>query len=565
MKVYEAVGAAVAGEGVDVVFGLMGDGNMELLLDLTEEHGVRFVTVRHEQGAVAMADGFARASGGVGVATTTCGPALLNTATSLAVARAHGSAVVLLAGDTPGGDPGHLQNVDQEAFGRAVAGTTLTLDDPSRAAETVAAAFAAARAGRGPVVLNLPMDVQALETTLDHDAAPGTVAQPTTTTPPAVLELPDAALLDDAVRRLTGARLPVVIAGAGVVAAGAEAAVVALAEALDAPFATTLQACGVGGGHPLSLGNAGLAGDPEALALLEEADCVLAIGASLHRLTTAFGRVTADADVIRVDRDPAAARTGAGVALAGDARVVTEALVTRVHAARNAGAGETADADGRGAAARVAQVGYPFDPDHGDGTVDPRSAFVALDRVLPRDDRTLVVDAGHFISFVGPLVHVGSPADWIFPTDLGCIGQTLATAIGVAVARPGRRITVVAGDAGFLMGLAELETAGRYDLPITFFVINDAAWGQEAHVLRLKGRSEALAHVPTPDLARVAQGYGMAGFSVTTPGDLDALGDVLGAATGPVVVDVRVNPAVPNWVIESFGLVGHDITSTAVH
>jgi acetolactate synthase-1/2/3 large subunit len=542
MKVFEIVADAIAAEGVEQLFGLMGDGNMDLLLNLTEVHGVRFVAVRHEQGAVGMADGFARATGEVGVATTTCGPGLLNTSTSLAVARAHRSPVVLIAGDTPASDPGHLQNTDQEAFGAAVAATTIVLRDPARARAAVVEAFAAARAGRGPVLLDLPMDVQGIEAPAQVEPEP----EAAPTAPPLATDEE----LELAVRLLEEADEPAIIAGRGALESGAEAAVTALAEALDAPFGTTLQATGLGGSHPLSFGNAGLAGSPGGLRLIEDADCIVAIGASLHRLTTAFGRALEGKPVIRIDTASADPVDGE-VWVHGDAKVASAELASRF---------ERRD---RGGFGRVAEAGYPFTPDHGDGTVDPRSAFVALDRALPQRGRNLVVDAGHFISFVGPLVAVNEPGDWIFPTDMGCIGQTVSAAIGVALARPGRRVTVVAGDAGFLMGIAELETAVRLRLPITFFVINDHGWGQEAHVLRLKGEAEDLAREPVPDLARLASGYGATGLVVAGPGDLDGLGAALNALDGPAVVDVRVNPDVPNWVIESFGLVGHDIRDTA--
>jgi thiamine pyrophosphate-dependent acetolactate synthase large subunit-like protein len=543
MKVFELVADALVAERVDTVFGLMGDGNIDLLLDLTERHGVEFVVSRHEQGAAGMADGYARASGRVGVATTTCGPGLLNTSTSLAVARAHGTPVILLAGDTPASDPGHLQNTDQVAFGVAVAGTTLTLGDPALTRRTVAEAFALARAGRGPVLLNLPMDVQAAEA--PEQAPPAS--------PPAdgASIAPDHTAVAAALARLREADAPAVIAGRGVLAADGAAQLVTLAELLDAPFGTTLQATGLGGDHPLSFGNAGLAGSPGALALLEASDCILAVGSSLHRLTTAFGRAAAGKTVIRVDLDGSHLAEDELV-LQGDAKEILELLI--------AGAGEVVARDG---AARAAAARYPFEPDHGEGTVDPRSAFVALDSALPGSGRNLVVDAGHFISFVGPLVGVARPEDWIFPTDLGCIGQTTSAAIGVAKARPGERVTVVVGDAAFLMGIAELETAARYRLPITFFVINDHGWGQEAHVLRLKGEAETLARAGTPDLASLANGYGAAGFTVAGPGDLERLPEVLDSTGGPLVVDVLVNPTVPNWVIESFGLVGHDISDTA--
>jgi thiamine pyrophosphate-dependent acetolactate synthase large subunit-like protein len=188
---------------------------------------------------------------------------------------------------------------------------------------------------------------------------------------------------------------------------------------------------------------------------------------------------------------------------------------------------------------------------------------VELDRVLP-DDRVLVVDAGHFISFAGPFMRVIDPHNWIFPTDMGCIGQGLSTSLGVAAARPGQRITVIAGDAGFLMGISELETAGRYGWPVTFFVINDGAWGQEVHVLELKHKDPELARAATPDLARLAEAFGATGYTIRSEADLAGLQAAIEGTKGPLVVDVCVNPAVRNWVIDEFKLAGHDITDTVV-
>jgi acetolactate synthase I/II/III large subunit len=543
MKVYEAVAKALVAEGTQTIFGLMGDANMELLGELSDRD-VEFVKVRHEQGAAAMADGYARASGGVGVCTVTCGPGLLNTATSLAVARAHHSGVVVIAGASPRSDPGHLQSFDQDAFGSVCAGRTISLTRAADTGEVVAAAFAAARSGEGPVLVNLPMDVQALDVPEPWHYEPAMIPSSES------LAVPD---LSEAVAALRGAERPAMIVGRGAVDANAEDAVAALAEAAGAPFVTTLQATGFAGGHPLSLGNAGLMGSPAAFALLEDADCLLVVGASLYRLTTGFGRLLEDARIVLVDIDPAAA-SKADVFVQGDARAVSEALVLELH---------RGGWDDRAAAAiqRVPVAPYPFTADHGAGTVDPRSAFVALNRILP-SEHPVVMDAGHFISFAGPLLSIRRPRDWIFPTDLGCIGQSTSAAVGVSRARPGERVTVVAGDAGFLMGISELETAARYELPITFFVINDEGWGQEAHVLSMKGAAPELALARTPDLAKLAEGFGATGYTVAGPEDLDGLEHAITTAPGPLVVDVRVNPGVRNWVIEQFALAGHDITET---
>lgn len=543
MRIYEAVADALVCEGTRTIFGLMGDANMELLGELTGRD-VEFIKVRHEQGAAAMADGYARAGDRVGVCAVTCGPGLLNTCTSLAVARAHRSPVVVLAGASPLSDPGHLQSFDQDALGSVVAGKTISLTGTEDLAETIAAAFSAARSGDGPVLVNMPMDVQALNIPEPWHY------QPVGSAPRETPAVPD---LSAALAALKDADRPAMIVGRGAVTSGAQAAVAALAEALGAPFATTLQATGFDGDHPLSLGNAGLMGSPAAFALLEDADCLLVVGASLYRLTTGFGRLLDDARLVVVDIDPEmAARSD--VFVHGDARVVSQAL------AHQLGDGSTND---RAAAAgeRMPSEPYPFEVDHGIGTVDPRSAFIELDRILP-PERVVVMDAGHFISFAGPLLRIRRAGDWIFPTDLGCIGQSTSTAVGVALARPGERVTMVAGDAGFLMGISELETAARYGLPITFFVINDGAWGQEAHVLSLKGEEPDLALAQTPSLAKVAEGVDAVGYTVAGAEDLAGLEGVIAGTRGPLVVDVRVNPTVRNWVIEQFALAGHDITET---
>lgn len=543
MTVYEAVADALVQEGTRTIFGLMGDANMELLGELTARE-VEFVKVRHEQGAAAMADGYARVSGAVGVCTVTCGPGLINTSTSLAVACRHRSAVVVIAGASPLGDPGHLQSFDQQSLGETLAGTTISVTRPDEVASCIADAFAAARSGGGPVLVNLPMDVQAGVLT-----EPWRYVRATPAAPPA-LPLPD---VSEAVVAIAGAERPAMIVGRGALLADAELAVIDLAEAAGAPFVTTLQATGLGADHRLSLGNAGLMGSPAAFAVIREADCLVVLGASLYRLTTGFGALLEDARVVLVDSDPAAAAK-ADVFVCGDVRAVGEALARELRA--------HTQHDPSAAAARMPTDPYPFEPDHGVGTVDPRSAFVELDRVLP-EDRVIVMDAGHFISFAGPLLRIPSPAGWVFPTDLGCIGQSLSAAIGVAKARPGQRVTVVAGDAGFLMGISELETAARLDLPITCFVINDHGWGQEAHVLTMKGGDPELALAPTPDLRRLAEGFGAAGYTVAGPADLSGLGAAIAAARGPLVVDVLVNPRVRNWVIEQFALAGHDISETA--
>jgi thiamine pyrophosphate-dependent acetolactate synthase large subunit-like protein len=532
MRIFEGVAQAIVQEGVDTVFGVRGDGNMALLATLVSEHGVRFHNSRHEQGATAMADGYARASRKVGIVSVTHGPALVNTGTSLAVARAHRTPLIVLAADTPLGDPLHIQALDQLGFGRQVAGASLSLSSPESVAADLRRAFEHARAGRGPIVVNIPTDVD----TLEIDVADWAYER---SSPPPAPPVPAEAALQRAAELLAAAAAPAIIAGRGAVDARAEEALTPLAERLGAPVFTTLQAAGFAGAHRLHAANAGSAGKPAKQELLSGADCILAAGASLNRYTTANGKLTAGARVISVDTRPGAAHQAVDLELTGDAGVVAARLGELVPvAAGRAGA----------VAERIAAVRLEFEPEHGDGTVDPRTALIAIDAALPRE-RTVVLDAGHFITFAAALVGVRDAADWFLPIDNGTIGQSVGVGLGVAVAR-GTRVNVIAGDGGFLMGAAELETAGRLGLPVTYFVLNDDAYGIEGFILRSRGYGDELSLLPTPDLAAMARAVGAAGLRIDAPEQLAQLRPFLESLTGPAVVDVRINRLVASWSVQ---------------
>lgn len=160
MKVYQLLADALVAQGVDTVFGLLGDANMFLVSDLVARHGVRFVAARNENAAVMMADGYARATGRCPVATVTQGPGLAVAGAALTIARQARTPLVLVAGDTPPGDPGHVQSFPQQPFALATAGEMVPVVAAANVARDVATAFRLARSAGGPVVLNVPIDLQ---------------------------------------------------------------------------------------------------------------------------------------------------------------------------------------------------------------------------------------------------------------------------------------------------------------------------------------------------------------------------------------------------------------------
>jgi len=515
-------------EGVEVVFALMGDGNM-MLLDALADRGVRVVQGRHEGAVLAMADGYARASGRPGVCAVTSGPGLTQTLTSLTVAARHRSPLLLVAGSTPHGRPGTrpgqpgFQQLDQGPFA-AAAGAAFRLLRAGSVDADIGEALAQARRERRPVVLGAPIDVQ--ETELP-DSAPPRARPPE---PPPHPVVPDTDAVAEAVRRLAASRRPVVLAGAGVVRAGAAGAVADLARRAGALLATTLLAKDLFQGDPFAVGLAGGFSRRTARELLGAADCVVAVGASLSAQTTDSGRLFPDAEVIQVDIDP---RARGALRVRGDLRDVVPEMASAVPAAERF---RTADVALRlkGAAAHDdVELGAEragLEP----GTAHPLDAMRALDEALP-PDASVVLGVGHFWWFPAVTLTRDDPARFFYTYDFGTIGQAMPTAVGVALAT-GSRVVVVDGDGSLLMNVQELETVARERIPLTVVVLNDGAYGAEVHRLAARGGNPERARFGRPDFAAVARAFGMAGVRATTAGAVGAA--VAGAGPGPLVVDV---------------------------
>jgi acetolactate synthase I/II/III large subunit len=531
MKIRQGVADALVAEGVDVVFALMGDANQDLICDLGERCGVRIVHGRHEQGVVGMADGYARFSGRPGVATVTQGPGLTNAGTSLVVANRRHVPVLLLAGDASLGDLHNPQLFDQKTFAQLTAGNEATVDSGRGLAENLARAFEGLRSQR-PFVLNLPANVQ------ESDLPEELRYQPYA--PPAQGPRADRTLIADAVRALLGARQPAILAGRGAVVSNAGAALRVLGEELHAPLMTTLLANGLFAGHPLDAGVCGGLGDGRAMRALEHCDLVLAVGAELNQWTTHFGEALAERQLIHIDTDPAAfgVHRRPDVALLGDATATVEAITEHVRALP--GVPRRPDAEQMSSLDRSQPLdSTPYlDTDH---SIDPRHVLSELDRLLPAD-RLVVVGGGHVAQVACQTLHASSPRDWTCTSiDFGALGQGLSVAIGACFARPDERVTHVTADGDFMMGLAEFDTATRYSLPLTIFVLNDQSMGQERHNLVRKGIPTSYADYPSPNFVALASAFGATGHRIDAPEQLDQLPAILAHDKGVVLIDVRIN------------------------
>ncbi len=533
MKVYQLLADALVAQGVDTVFGLLGDANMFLVSDLVARHGVRFVAARNENAAVMMADGYARATGRCPVATVTQGPGLAVAGAALTIARQARTPLVLVAGDTPPGDPQHVQSFPQQPFALATAGEMVPVVAAANVARDVATAFRLAHSTPGPVVLNVPIDLQD-EDVADDVPAPVAVAAarrqgPPTAHPDDVAML--AALLQQAER-------PVVLAGRG--AETAEAAVRELADRSGAVLATTLMAGGLFADHPYCLGVAGGLARPLTRRVLGEADLVVAFGAGLNRWTADHGRLFGQARVVCVDIDPAALgdRWPVDVPVVGDAQMVASAVsaalpvISRPQWRSAELARQVAAADAFAA----------LEPLQAADRIDPRAFIRVCARRLP-PQRTTVVGVGHFGGW--PNLLLDSPATdraLIAPWEFGSIGVGLPFAVGAAVGRPDRPVVAFEGDGSLLTGLGELDTLARTRAAVLLIVLDDSAYGAEVRKLRPRGVDPSLARFPERDLAAVARALGVPAWTVTDEAGADAAFDAVLPVTGPALLHVRVHP-----------------------
>ncbi|MEU9157561.1 thiamine pyrophosphate-binding protein [Streptomyces sp. NPDC048417] len=533
MKVYEALAEAFVREGTSDVFGMMGDANMHWMAALADR-GVRLYEVRHEGSGLGMADGWARGAGRPGVVTTTSGPGVSQLATSMIVASRAGTPLVAFCGETPLGDEGATQYLDQRRFAAAIECEFIHVTRPENAQEAVRQAFYLARTESRPVMISAPVDVQTAELDdYDEDYVPSTALIRT----PRLL--PDPVAVDAACDLVRNAKRVVVIAGRGARTADCGEQILALQQQTGALLATTLQAknwlCDRTDFH---VGLSGLFGDKASMELLQEADCVIAVGASLNHYTIESGYLYPEAKYIQIDTAPhlvmGNGRTADCYLQADAVTGVTE--LTRALQERSVRLeGFHTDAVRQHLTARLrAPAEYVREP----GRLDPREAIWILDHELP-GEMGLVLGSGHQTDF-GTMLFQRSRDVLSNYGMFGAIGQAPLIALGQLIAQGNRPGFVVEGDASFLMHLSEFETACRYDVPLLVVVMNDQGLGAEYHKARAKGLDPELATISTPELGTVAQALGGGGATVRTPQELrDALAEYV-RAPRPTVVDVRI-------------------------
>ena len=531
-------------EGVDVLFGYPG-GAVLPLYDALYDADIRHVLVRHEQGAVHAADGYARASGRVGVCVATSGPGATNLVTGLATAHMDSVPVVAVTGQVPRGLLGTdaFQETDVLAVTRAVTKHGLLVERPDEMSAAVHEAFAIARHGRpGPVVIDVPKDVLLGETAVRSRPDPG------------LREPPRASdyAITAAVAALARAHRPLLLVGGGVIQAGAAGAFAELVALTQLPVASTLMGLGaVPGDHPAHVGMVGMHGTYAANRTTAHADLVIGLGLRFDdRVTGPHHRFAPRGRIVHFDIDPAEVGkcVRVDVPVVGDLRDTLPRFVRAVEARGSDRRGERSPyadwwAEIRGWQARQGwTVMTPMALDGESGRpLRPQGVIQAVGR-RAGPGAVLVTDVGQHQMWAALLCPVPGPRQWLTSGGLGTMGYGLPAALGALVARPDRPVWLITGDGSFQMNVQEMATAVNYGLPVRVVIVNNNSLGmvRQWQELFCQARYSAVDMGQVPDWARLAAAYGWRGWHVDTRDELDDGLAVLAAAPGPALLDVRV-------------------------
>ena len=539
------VGQTLWSLGVRQAFGVVGSGNFVATAALVSA-GARYVAARHEGGAVTMAANYTRVSGELAVCSVHQGPGLTNSLTGLVDAAKSRTPLVVIAGATSSGATSSNFYIDQAGIVERAGAIAEQLYRPESVVVDTVRAVQRALSEHRPVVLNMPLDVQAIM--VQQPASLPTRADLPKDPRPASGEAARIAEL------LAKAKRPLILAGRGAMASHACEALIQLGDAVGALFANTAVANGFFADSPWTLGISGGFASDQSADIIAQADVVIGFGCSFTVWTTRSGRIlNPDAVVVQVDTDP--------LAIAHNARADFGVIADAAEAARDvlselrqASVGQGWRTEHVAASIREARVHAPVPKNDGsDGFILPDVLSNALETMLPAE-RTVVIDGGHFIGWPATCWSVPDPDGFVFTSSgFQAIGLGLAGAIGAKLARPERFTVLAAGDGGFLMSVSELETLGRLQLPILIVVYNDAAYSAEVHHFAGTGVPLDIVKFPDTDIAAIARAAGAHAVTVRCLADLKLIETWLENPVGPMLVDAKINPSlVGYWAGQDF-------------
>ncbi len=518
---------ALEAENVEHIFGIPGGAIIDVY-DKLYDSKIRHVLVRHEQVAAHAADGYARASGKVGVCFATSGPGATNLTTGIANAFYDSVPVIAITGQVPTGLIGNdsFQEADTVGIFMPITKYNFMARSGSEIPDIVKRAFMIAKSGRkGPVHIDLPKDAQQQE--IDFEYPPEVSITGLRSSPKGHPKQ-----IKKAARELVNAERPVIISGGGVIESGATKDLVGLAESLMIPVGVTLMGKGsFPDSHPLCLGMFGMHGQKVANDVLSQADVIMAVGMRFSdRVTGKVSTFCPEARFIHIDIDAAeiGKNVGPHIPIVGDAKQILGRLNVEI--------GKLKARDNTAYAEKVKEFikecNGCLDRDFDDKPIKPQLIMRELNRLI--DDKTIVVtEVGQCQMWGAHFLNIDRPRQWISSGGLGTMGFGFPASIGAKTARPECTVVDVAGDGSFQMVLQDLATCMIEDLPIVVCVMDNRTLGmvyqwqalfynQRPSATQLDhagvGKGRVMSEVP--DFVKVAEAYGAEGMKIHSPSDV---------------------------------------------
>ena len=546
--------------GTEVIFGIPG-GAILPAYDPLLESPIRHILMRHEQGAGHAAEGYAQATGRVGVCMATSGPGATNLVTPIADAFMDSIPMVAITGQVPRAVIGNdaFQEADITGITMPITKHSYRVMDPDEIPVAIAEAFHIASTGRpGPVLVDIPKDVLQARTGFEWPERldlPG--YRPTTR--------PNMRQIKAAAGLIRSAKRPVLYVGGGVVKARAAEDLLVLAEAIGAPVVTTLMARGAfPDDHPLCLGMPGMHGNYTAVTAMQRSDLLITLCARFDdRVTGDLASFAPDAKVIHADVDAAeiGKNRAVDVPIVGDAKPIVEELAKEV-LRHNTSHGRI-DYGPWLAQVRAWARANPLSHEQAtDGPIKPQMVVERFDAALA-GDAIVVTGVGQHQMWASQLFRCNRPYSFITSGGLGTMGFGVPAALGAKVGRPNERVVCIDGDGCFQMTAQELATATIEKIPFTVAILNNAHLGMVRQWQELfydERYSEV--HLPqdTPDYVALAEAYGAVGLRATTPDEVDNVVDkALGIDDRPCVIDFRVDHGEMCWPMIPAGASNDDI------
>ena len=517
-------------QGVDTIFGYPG-GTILNIFDELYKQGDAFnhILTAHEQGAAHAADGYARATGKVGVCFATSGPGATTLVTGIATAYMDSVPVVAITCNfsTDGLGRDSFQEVDITGITMPITKHNFMVKDVNDLADTIRRAFRIAQSGRkGPVLIDIPKDITALKCEFT----------PMPKVEPAPAKLPKQSCFDRAVELIRNAKKPLIYVGGGAISSNVGEDFITFAEKIDAPVVSSLMGLGAfPHDHPLHVGLIGMHGHFESNKAAHDCDVLITCGARFSdRVAGNRKKFAPNAEILHIDIDAAEMDKNlvSNYHLRGDLKDVIPMLTRAIE--------QLDHSDWKN---EINSFRRPFEQLQIGDYVNPQTLIEKIDNATD-DDAIVVTDVGQHQLWAAQSYKFNQPRTLLSSGGLGTMGYSMGAAFGAQVGCPKKQVIMFAGDGGFHMNLAELSTMASYDIPVKMFIMNNTVLGMVRQWQKLfyENRfSDTDPHRKT-DFVAVAEAFGVKGMRINTNDDIDSVLKEALEYNGPVLVDCRISP-----------------------